>query len=65
VLAPALDETRRAFPGVHVKSHASGFGAEVDIRVTFSAAAPSNASAGERARAARRYLMGRLGARSS
>jgi molybdenum cofactor synthesis domain-containing protein len=60
MLAPALDQTRRAFPGVHVKSHASGFGAGVDIRVTLSVAAPSKASARERARAARHYLLGRL-----
>jgi molybdenum cofactor synthesis domain-containing protein len=59
-LAPALDETRRAFPDVHVKSHASGFGASASIRVTLAAAAPSKASARERARAARRYLLDRL-----
>jgi len=59
-LAPMLDEVRRDFPDVHVKSHPPGFGAGRRITVTFAAAGASAAEARSRALAARQRLAARL-----
>lgn len=59
-LAPLLDELRREFSDVHVKSHPPGFGAARRIVVTFGAGGATASEARSRAARARDGLAARL-----